>query len=74
MWANGRPPRPGAAAPVERLNVVESIIIFCTLWGVALRERRGTSPRTHGLIAAGLAALILSTLIVGYGNYLGFRP
>jgi len=48
-----------------------SIIIFSTLWGVALHEWRGTSRRTHGLIAVGLAVLIASTVIVGYGNYLG---
>ncbi len=47
-----------------------SIIIFSTLWGVALKEWRGTSRRTHGLIAAGVAVLIVSTLVVGYGNYL----
>ncbi len=47
-----------------------SIIIFSTLWGVALKEWRGTSRRTHGLIAAGIAVLIVSTLVVGYGNYL----
>ena len=47
-----------------------SIIIFSTLWGVALREWKGTSKRTHELIAIGLFVLIGSTLIVGYGNYL----
>lgn len=47
-----------------------SIIIFSTLWGVALKEWRGTSRRTHLLIAAGLAVLIASTIVVGYGNYL----
>jgi L-rhamnose-H+ transport protein len=47
-----------------------SIIIFSMLWGVALKEWRGTSKRTHALIAVGLAVLILSTIIVGYGNYL----
>jgi L-rhamnose-H+ transport protein len=47
-----------------------SIIIFSTLWGVALREWKGTSKRTHLLIAIGLAVLIGSTVIVGYGNYL----
>lgn len=50
-----------------------SIIIFSTLWGVALKEWRGTSRRTHLVIASGLAVLVLSTLIVGYGNYLGAR-
>lgn len=47
-----------------------SIIIFSTLWGIALKEWRGTSRRTHVLIALGLAVLISSTIVVGYGNYL----
>jgi L-rhamnose-H+ transport protein len=47
-----------------------SIIIFATLWGIALKEWKGTSTRTHALIAAGLTVLIGSTVIVGYGNYL----
>ncbi len=48
-----------------------SIIIFSALWGVALKEWCGTSRRTHVIFAAGLAVLIVSTLVVGYGNYLG---
>jgi L-rhamnose-H+ transport protein len=48
-----------------------SIIIFSTLWGVALKEWKGSSIRTHVLIAIGLAVLIASTIVVGYGNYLG---
>ena len=47
-----------------------SIIIFATLWGLALREWRGTSNRTKLLVTAGLCLLIGSTIIVGYGNYL----
>jgi L-rhamnose-H+ transport protein len=47
-----------------------SIIIFSTLWGVALREWKGTSRKTHALIAVGLAVLIGSTIVVGYGNFL----
>ena len=47
-----------------------SIIIFATLWGLALKEWKGTSLRTKTLVATGLSLLILSTLIVGYGNYL----
>lgn len=47
-----------------------SIIIFSTLWGIALREWMGTSRRTHLLIGLGLAVLVASTLVVGYGNYL----
>jgi len=48
-----------------------TIIIFGTLWGIVLREWKGTSRRTHRLIALGLLVLVSSTLIVGYGNYLG---
>jgi len=48
-----------------------SIIIFSTLWGVALKEWRGTSSRTHRLVLAGVFVLIASTCVVGYGNYLG---
>jgi L-rhamnose-H+ transport protein len=47
-----------------------SIIIFSTLWGIALKEWRGTSRRTHTLLAVGLAVLVGSTLVVGYGNFL----
>lgn len=50
-----------------------SIIIFSTLWGIALHEWRGTSRRTRGLVTATIAILILSTVVVGYGNYLGSR-
>lgn len=51
-----------------------SIIIFSTMWGWILREWQGASRRTQLLIAAGMTVLVLSTLIVGYGNYLGVHP
>ena len=47
-----------------------SIIIFATLWGIFLKEWKGTSVRTKALVACGLLLLISSTIIVGYGNYL----
>lgn len=47
-----------------------SIIIFSTIWGLALKEWKGTSGRTRALLFAGLAVLILSTVVVGFGNYL----
>jgi L-rhamnose-H+ transport protein len=50
-----------------------SIIIFSSLWGIALREWKGTSRRTRALLACGLAVLVASTMIVGYGNYLAAR-
>jgi L-rhamnose-H+ transport protein len=50
-----------------------SIIIFATLWGVALHEWKGTSRRTKSLVALGLFLLVGSTVVVGYGNYLKVR-
>jgi L-rhamnose-H+ transport protein len=50
-----------------------SIIIFATLWGMALKEWKGTSLRTKGLVALGLFLLVGSTVVVGYGNYLKVR-
>ena len=47
-----------------------SIIIFATLWGLALKEWKGTSRRTKMLVAMGLFLLVSSTVVVGYGNYL----
>ena len=48
-----------------------SIIIFSTLWGLALHEWHGSSRRTMTLVLLGLFVLVASTIIVGYGNYLG---
>jgi len=50
-----------------------SIMIFSTLWGIALKEWRGAGRRTKVLVALSLCVLIASTVIVGYGNYLGTR-
>jgi L-rhamnose-H+ transport protein len=50
-----------------------SIIIFATLWGLFLKEWRGTSLRTKVLVATGLFLLVSSTVVVGYGNYLKAR-
>jgi L-rhamnose-H+ transport protein len=47
-----------------------SIIIFATLWGLALKEWHGTSGRTKLLVTCGLLLLVGSTVIVGYGNYM----
>ncbi|HKV23211.1 MAG TPA: L-rhamnose/proton symporter RhaT [Candidatus Acidoferrum sp.] len=47
-----------------------SIIIFSTLWGIALKEWNGSSFRTKCLVGLGLLVLVSSTIVVGYGNYL----
>ena len=48
-----------------------SIIIFSTLWGIALKEWKGAGSRTKFLVALSLLVLVGSTMIVGYGNYMG---
>jgi L-rhamnose-H+ transport protein len=47
-----------------------SIILFAALWGFALKEWRATSWRTKTLVITGILLLILSTIVIGYGNYL----
>ena len=47
-----------------------SIIIFSTMWGWILHEWKGASRKAHGLIATGIATLILSTMIIGLGTWL----
>lgn len=47
-----------------------SIIIFSTLWGIAFHEWKGTSKKTHLLVALGLFVLVSSTIIIGRGTYL----
>jgi L-rhamnose-H+ transport protein len=48
-----------------------SIIIFSTLWGIALNEWKGAGGRTRLLVGLSLLVLVTSTIIVGYGNYAG---
>ena len=47
-----------------------SIIIFSTMWGWILHEWKGASKKAHLLIAGGIATLILSTIVIGWGTYL----
>jgi len=48
-----------------------SIMIFSTLWGIALNEWKGAGLRTRWLVGLSLAVLVMSTIVVGYGNYVG---
>ncbi len=50
-----------------------SIIIFSTLWGFALKEWKGAGTKTKLLVALSLLVLVTSTVVVGYGNYLGTK-
>jgi L-rhamnose-H+ transport protein len=47
-----------------------SIIIFSTVWGFSLGEWRSASSRTRRLVWSGIGTLVLSTLLIGVGNYL----
>ena len=46
------------------------IILTANMWGIILKEWKGVSKKTRITIAIGIATIILSVLIVGYGNKL----
>jgi L-rhamnose-H+ transport protein len=48
-----------------------SIIIFSSLWGIGFKEWNGAGARAKYLLTLALFLLVASTVIVGYGNYLG---
>jgi L-rhamnose-H+ transport protein len=50
------------------------IITFSSLWGIYFREWKGTGQPTRRLVVAGIVVLILSTAVVGAGNYLATLP
>jgi L-rhamnose-H+ transport protein len=50
-----------------------SIIIFSTLWGIGLKEWNGSGSSATRLLTLALLLLVGSTVIVGYGNYLGLQ-
>jgi L-rhamnose-H+ transport protein len=46
------------------------IILVANSWGLVLKEWKGVSKKTLTTIAVGIATIILSVLIIGYGNSL----
>ncbi|MBY0433225.1 MAG: L-rhamnose/proton symporter RhaT [Cyclobacteriaceae bacterium] len=44
------------------------IILVANGWGVALKEWKGVSTKTRNTIILGIALIILSVIVVGYGN------
>lgn len=46
------------------------IILTSNLWGIALREWAGVSKKTFKTILTGIVVIMLSVMIVGYGNSL----
>ena len=48
-----------------------SIIIFSTLWGLGFKEWKGAGAPAMRFLTLALILLVGSTVIVGYGNFLG---
>ena len=46
------------------------IILIANMWGIVLKEWKGVSNKTKNTITAGIVTIILSVLLVGYGNSL----
>ena len=46
------------------------IILVANMWGLLLKEWKGAGTKTIRTIIAGIAIIILSVLVVGYGNSL----
>jgi L-rhamnose-H+ transport protein len=46
------------------------IILVANMWGIALKEWKGVQKKTRLAIIAGIVTIIISVLIVGYGNRL----
>lgn len=46
------------------------IILIANIWGLVLNEWKGVSKKAYATVLAGIAVIILSVLLVGYGNSL----
>ncbi len=46
------------------------IILVANMWGIALKEWKGVSGRTRVTITIGIITILLSVILVGYGNSL----
>ncbi|HUX84262.1 MAG TPA: L-rhamnose/proton symporter RhaT [Chitinophagaceae bacterium] len=44
------------------------IILVANFWGITLKEWKGVSSRTRTVITLGIVILILSVMVVGFGN------
>jgi L-rhamnose-H+ transport protein len=49
------------------------IIIFSNIWGLIFREWKNSDRKTYVLITLGLLILVVSTMIIGLGNYLAAK-
>jgi L-rhamnose-H+ transport protein len=46
------------------------IIVISNVWGIILHEWRGVSIKTYRTILIGITVIIISVVLVGYGNYI----
>ncbi len=44
------------------------IILFSNLWGIYLKEWQGVSNKVYWLLGTGLFFVVLSTIVIGFGN------
>ena len=49
------------------------IIVFSNIWGLLFREWKNSDRKTYVLILSGLVILVVSTMIIGLGNYLASK-
>lgn len=49
---------------------MSSIVICANLWGIVLKEWKGTDKKTRVVLWVGILILILSICLIGLGNYL----
>jgi L-rhamnose-H+ transport protein len=46
------------------------VIVLGNVWAIVFKEWQGTSLGTRGMMAGGIALLLLATVFMGYGGYL----
>ena len=46
------------------------IIAFSNMWGMIFKEWKGSGRATHRSIILGISILVLSTIVIGIGNYI----
>lgn len=63
-------PRMGSTSYIGWAVLMASSILFSQLLGILLGEWKGTGGKTRGLLASGLALLIISAVLAGYAGSL----
>ena len=66
-------PQMGRTSYIGWAVLMASQILFSQLLGLKLGEWKGSGQRTIRLLIAGLALLMVSAVVAGYGGYVGAR-